>query len=65
MNIEFYPAIWYNTDTNFHKSEVKDRETAELAKECGITVVRLRKKNRALGTRFRKVSVLLLIKLTQ
>ena len=55
VHLEFYPAIWDNTDSNFHKSEVKDREMNELTQECGITVAELAEKYRTLRTRFRKV----------
>lgn len=61
VHLEFYPAIWDNTDSNFHKSEVKDREMNELTQECGITVAELAEKYRTLRTRFRKVSVLFLL----
>ena len=60
LHLEFYPAIWDSTDSNFHKHEVKDREMTELAQECGISVAELTKKYRTLRTRFRKVSSVLL-----
>ena len=58
-NLEFFPAIWDNSDEDFHKHEVKQRQLQDLAVECGTTTGDASTKYKSLRTRFRKVSTFL------
>ena len=52
-NLESLPAIWDNSDEEFPKHEVKEKQLQDLAIECDTTTGDASTKYKSLRTRFR------------